>query len=51
MKQDVIIIGSGMSGSASAWYLAQKGYSVLVIEGGEDIAATQLPLSDLILAT
>ena len=47
MKQDVIIIGSGMSGSASAWYLAQKGYSVLVIEGGEDIASTQLPLSSV----
>ncbi len=31
---DVIIIGSGFGGSVSALRLAEKGYSVLVLEAG-----------------
>ena len=44
MKQthfDYIVIGSGFGGSVSAMRLAEKGYSVLVIEKGKDIGGTK----------
>lgn len=47
MKQDVVIIGSGMSGAPSAWYLAKKGFSVLLVEGGENISPAQLPTTSI----
>jgi len=34
---DVIIIGSGVIGNAAAYYLAKKGYSVIVLEKSENI--------------
>jgi len=34
---DVIIVGAGIIGSASAYYLAQKGLSVIVLEGSKNI--------------
>lgn len=37
---DYIIIGSGFGGSVSALRLAEKGYSVLVIEKGKDFSDT-----------
>ena len=47
MKPDVIVVGSGMAGAPSAWFLANKGYSVLIIEGGEYISPAQLPTSSI----
>jgi len=35
-KFDVAIIGGGLSGSATAFYLSKKGYSILVIEKEND---------------
>ena len=32
---DYLIVGSGFGGSVSAYRLAQKGYSVLVVEQGK----------------
>ncbi len=40
---DFIIIGSGFGGSVSALRLAEKGYSVLVIEKGKNFAGTDFP--------
>ncbi len=40
---DYIVIGSGFGGSVSALRLAQKGYSVLVIEAGKRWSATDFP--------
>ena len=41
---DYIVIGSGFGGSVSALRLAEKGYSVLVIEKGKDFSdATSFP--------
>ncbi|BDA77310.1 cholesterol oxidase [Leptospira kobayashii] len=40
---DYIIIGSGFGGSVSALRLAQKGYSVLVIESGKRWASKEFP--------
>lgn len=37
---DYIIVGSGFGGSVSALRLAQKGYSVLVVEQGKDFSDT-----------
>lgn len=34
---DVIVIGGGIIGCATAYYLAQKGKSVIVLEGSEDM--------------
>jgi cholesterol oxidase len=43
---DYIIIGSGFGGSVSAMRLAEKGYSVLVIEKGKRWKAEDFPKSD-----
>lgn len=43
---DYIIIGSGFGGSVSAMRLAEKGYSVLVIEKGKRWRAKDFPESD-----
>lgn len=36
---DIIIIGSGVIGNSAAYYLAKKGYSVIVLEKSDDIAS------------
>ena len=43
---DYIIIGSGFGGSVSALRLAEKGYSVLVIEQGKHYSAKDFPRSN-----
>ncbi len=43
---DYIIIGSGFGGSVSAMRLAEKGYTVLVIEKGKRFRAEDFPKSD-----
>ena len=40
---DYIIIGSGFGGSVSAMRLAEKGYSVLIIEKGKNYGADDFP--------
>ena len=40
---DVIIVGSGFGGSVSALRLAEKGYSVLVIEKGKRYRSEDFP--------
>ncbi len=40
---DYVVIGSGFGGSVSALRLAEKGYSVLVLEQGRRFADDQLP--------
>ena len=40
---DVIIVGSGFGGSVSAFRLAEKGYSVLVIEKGKRYRSEDFP--------
>jgi cholesterol oxidase len=40
---DYVIIGSGFGGSVSALRLAEKGYSVLVIEKGKKFDNTDFP--------
>ena len=42
-KYDVIIVGSGFGGSVSALRMAEKGYSVLVIEKGKRYKAKDFP--------
>jgi cholesterol oxidase len=42
-KYDYVIIGSGFGGSVSALRLAEKGYSVLVIEKGKKFESTDFP--------
>lgn len=46
MGTDFIIIGSGFGGSAAALRLAEKGYSVLVLEQGRRFAPSDFPESD-----
>lgn len=43
---DYIIIGSGFGGSVSAMRLAEKGYSVLVIEKGKRYRSSDFPKTD-----
>ncbi len=43
---DYIVIGSGFGGSVSAMRLAEKGYSVLVIEKGKRYGTEDFPKSD-----
>lgn len=43
---DYIVIGSGFGGSVSAMRLAEKGYSVLVIEKGKRFGLKDFPKSD-----
>jgi cholesterol oxidase len=51
MKEyDYIIVGSGFGGSVSAYRLAQKGYSVLVIEKGKWFSANDFPKTNWNLA-
>lgn len=45
-KFDYIVIGSGFGGSVSAMRLAEKGYSVLVIEKGKRWKSTDFPKSN-----
>jgi cholesterol oxidase len=45
-QYDYIVIGSGFGGSVSAMRLAEKGYSVLVIEKGKRWKANDFPKSD-----
>ncbi len=45
-KFDYIVIGSGFGGSVSAMRLAEKGYSVLVIEKGKRWKKEDFPKSD-----
>jgi cholesterol oxidase len=45
-EYDYIVIGSGFGGSVAAMRLAEKGYSVLVIEKGRRFAAEDFPKSD-----
>lgn len=44
---DYVIIGSGFGGSVSALRLAEKGYSVLVIEKGKWYTASDFPKTNL----
>ncbi len=44
---DYVVIGSGFGGSVSALRLAEKGYSVLVIEQGRRRSDAELPKSSL----
>ena len=46
MIWDWIIIGSGFGGSVSALRLAEKGYSVLVLEKGRRWELTDFPKSN-----
>jgi cholesterol oxidase len=46
MIYDYIIIGSGFGGSVSALRLAEKGYSVLVIEQGKRFSPSDFPRSN-----
>jgi len=46
-EYDYIIIGSGFGGSVSALRLAEKGYSVLVIEKGKRFEAKDFPKTNL----
>jgi len=45
-RADYIVIGSGFGGSVSAMRLAEKGYSVIVIEKGKRWKATDFPSSN-----
>ena len=40
---DYIVIGSGFGGSVSAMRLAEKGYSVLVLEKGREFRNKDFP--------
>ena len=40
---DFIVIGSGFGGSVAALRLAEKGYSVLVIEKGKKYSSQDFP--------
>ncbi len=43
---DYIVIGSGFGGSVSSLRLAEKGYTVLIIEKGKRFKAEDFPKSD-----
>jgi cholesterol oxidase len=43
MEYDYLIVGSGFGGSTSALRLAEKGYSVLVVEKGSELTAADFP--------
>src|SRR5687768_1135665 len=39
MGRDAVVVGSGAAGSAAAWELARRGWSVTVIERGRNLRA------------
>src|SRR5919108_2278031 len=43
MRYDVVVIGSGFGGSVAALRLAEKGYSVAVLEAGRRFADDEFP--------
>jgi cholesterol oxidase len=43
MRYDVVVIGSGFGGSVAALRLAEKGYSVAVLEAGRRFADNEFP--------
>ncbi|MEV1288485.1 GMC family oxidoreductase [Micromonospora sp. NPDC049679] len=43
MRYDVVVVGSGFGGSVSALRLAEKGYSVAVLEAGRRFADDEFP--------
>ncbi|MEU4529259.1 GMC family oxidoreductase [Micromonospora ureilytica] len=43
MRYDVVVIGSGFGGSVTALRLAEKGYSVVVLEAGRRFADDEFP--------
>ncbi|PZG05050.1 cholesterol oxidase, partial [Micromonospora craterilacus] len=43
MRYDVVVIGSGFGGSVAALRLAEKGYSVGVLEAGRRFADDEFP--------
>ncbi len=43
MRYDVVVIGSGFGGSVTALRLAEKGYSVAVLEAGRRFADDEFP--------
>ncbi|MGN9906240.1 FAD-dependent oxidoreductase [Phytohabitans sp. LJ34] len=43
MRYDVVVIGSGFGGSVAALRLAEKGYSVAVLEAGRRFADSEFP--------
>ena len=49
MRYDVVVIGSGFGGSVAALRLAEKGYSVAVLEAGRRFADDEFP-RDLLAA-
>src|SRR6185437_11153340 len=46
MQYDFVIVASGFGGSISAMRLAQKGYSVAVLEAGKRYRSTDFPHSN-----
>lgn len=47
MNPDIIVVGSGMSGAPAAWLLSERGYNVLLIEGGANISPAELPTASI----
>ena len=41
-KADVVIVGGGVIGCATAYYLSKKGTSVIVLEGSENIQSKHI---------
>ena len=39
MKKRVLVLGAGVTGVVTAWYLSQKGHEVTVLESGDGVAS------------